>query len=518
MSQPGINEPVTDGDSNLASSQPRPQDDACVDGESTNREPVGRSSPGKHPHPQEPSIVHVKAGKAKKRKQPSVKGRNVKSRSDDTSDLSTHIDPSLTQILGPSLNVMLATDMPLPDSDNSSLESVTSSPAATSSSSSGKTRANNKPTRYTAVKQQLKLQMEENERLIMSLRLLEQDIDDKNKLIEKLNKCDSSQKLEIKKLSKANDNMRRELSNYKDSNVDTQQKCNCAISCVPSDLADLKGHVASVAKSLLAAVSENGDDTGFVPVTNRRQKPTVVRASNTVSSQAPTERISSPLPVRANKAVPPARGRSSAPGVARGQRPTSATSATPAPSYRPSTAAPNKPSVAIIGTSLVRGLAHRVSKRGFSATSFMYPGSEIPVLRERVPDIFSNNYKPDVVVLQCAGNDVDNGHSVAQVVQQLDSLIYDIKSCCPTADIIVNKIPPRGHSNKLLETIDIVNKYISDMSQAKNSRVFSSDACPKSYRYYLKDEIHFNHKGKQFYAQEMLKVLNFPRLSFQQKR
>ena len=160
MSQPGINEPVTDGDSNLASSQPRPQDDACVDGELANREPVGRSSPGKHPHPQEPSIMHVKSGKSKKRKQPSVKGRNVKSRSDDTSDLSTHIDPSLTQILGPSLNVMLATDMPLPDSDNSSLESVTSSvplmtssPAATSSSSSGKTRAKNKSTRYTATRE-----------------------------------------------------------------------------------------------------------------------------------------------------------------------------------------------------------------------------------------------------------------------------------------------------------------------------------------------------------------------------
>ena len=157
----------------------------------------------------------------------------------------------------------------------------------------------------------------------MSLRLLEQDIDDKNKLIEKLNKCDSSQKLEIKKLSKANDKMRRDWSNYKDSNVDTQQKCNCAIPCVPSDLADLKGHVASGAKSLLAAVSENGDDTGSVPVTNRRQNPTVVRASNTVSSQAPTERISSPLPVRANKAVPPARGRSSAPvlPVVRGRHP-----------------------------------------------------------------------------------------------------------------------------------------------------------------------------------------------------
>ena len=100
----------------------------------------------------------------------------------------------------------------------------------------------------------------------------------------------------------------------------------------------------------------------------------------------------------------------------------------------------------------------------------------------------------------------------------LDSLIHDIKSCCPNADIIINKIPPRGHNNELLETIEIVNKYISDMSVAKGSRVFCSDACPKSYRFFLKDEIHFNHKGKQFYAQEMLKVLNFPRLCIQQKR
>ena len=66
--------------------------------------------------------------------------------------------------------------------------------------------------------------------------------------------------------------------------------------------------------------------------------------------------------------------------------------------------------------------------------------------------------------------------------------------------------------------IEIVNNYISDMSKAKGSKVFSSDACPKSYRCYRKDEIHFNHKGKQLYAQEMLKVLNFPRLSFQLKR
>ena len=114
------------------------------------------------------------------------------------------------------------------------------------------------------------------------------------------------------------------------------------------------------------------------------------------------------------------------------------------------------------------------------------------------------------MVLQCAGNDVDNGHSVAQVVQQLDSLINDIKSCCPTADIIVNKIPPRGHNNKLLETIDIVNKYISAMSQAKNSRVFSSDACPKSYSYYLKTKYILITKVNNFMPRKCWKYYIFP--------
>ena len=121
----------------------------------------------------------------------------------------------------------------------------------------------------------VKLHMEENERLVISIHLLERDIDEKNKLIDKLNKIDSPQKLEIKKLTKAYDNLRHELLKYKEngtsvinSNVDTRLKCDCANqkACVSNDLADLKGHVASVAESLLAAVSENGDDTGFVTI------------------------------------------------------------------------------------------------------------------------------------------------------------------------------------------------------------------------------------------------------------
>ena len=539
MSQPGITEPVTDGDSNPLASQPRPQDSSCLDGESTNHEPVGQSSPDDR-HPQGTPKACVNGDESKKnskRKRASKNNRNVKPKSDATSRDGG--DLSLTQILGPSLDVLFATHTPLPDSDSSLVESDPSSEpqpvspvAATSKTAGVNSRAARKPTRLAAVKQQLKLQMEENVRLVNSMRLLEREIDDKNKAIEKLKKCEASQKTQIKKLSKGNDTLRRELLGRKGMDksasnncMDMQQKCNCDKTYVSSDLSDLKDQVVSAANSLLAAVGIN--DTGFSNVKNRRTKPTV--NSTKVSS------ASSLCPVQTDQVVS-SDHRSSTPGLSRGlpRQPSSAShprqpsSAShprqPSSASQPrqpssaSSQVPDKPSVAIIGTSLVRGLAHRVSRQQVSATSFMYPGCELPVLRDRVPAIFSGDFNPDVVVLQCAGNDLANGHPVAEVVQQLDSLIHDIKSRCPDADIIVNKIPPRGHNNELLKNIEMVNEYISDMSKAKGSRVFSSDACPKSFRYYRKDEIHFNHKGKQFFAQEMLKVLNFPRLRFQKKR
>ena len=138
---------VTDSDCQSASNQPQPKD-----GESTNREPVRQSSPGKHAHPQKPSTAHVDTGnkpdKAKKRKRPALKDRNVKSES-DISCPSAEYDPSLMQILGSSLDVMLATNTPLPDSASSSDECVPSSavansPAVTSSSASNKTQASRK--------------------------------------------------------------------------------------------------------------------------------------------------------------------------------------------------------------------------------------------------------------------------------------------------------------------------------------------------------------------------------------
>ena len=52
------------------------------------------------------------------------------------------------------------------------------------------------------MKKQLKLHMEENERLVISMRLLERDIDEKNEFMNKLNKRDSSQKLRLRNCPK----------------------------------------------------------------------------------------------------------------------------------------------------------------------------------------------------------------------------------------------------------------------------------------------------------------------------
>ena len=177
------------------------------------------------------------------------------------------------------------------------------------------------------------------------------------------------------------------------------------------------------------------------------------------------------------------------------------------------------PQVAIIGTSLVRGLGTRLIKRGIHANTFMFPGAEIPVLRDRIPGILNSKYQPDIVVLQCGGNDAENGRPPAQVIRQFDYLIREIKRCCPSAKIIINKIPPRGLEDELLAVISKLNTYVMNMSKDKRRQVTCSDACPKAYRYYQKDEIHFNHAGKQYYASEMSKtLLNFLKHQARKKR
>ena len=90
----------------------------------------------------------------------------------------------------------------------------------------------------------------------------------------------------------------------------------------------------------------------------------------------------------------------------------------------------------------------------------------------------NKDYQPDVVVLQCGGNDAENGRPTAEVIQQFDVLIREVKRCCPRAEVIINQITPRGHNDELFNVIAMLNTYILNMAKDKRSRVHCSDACP----------------------------------------
>ena len=496
MSQTVIGEPVPDKEkTNSADAQSKTND-----GESTNGEIDGRSSADKH---DKQSRDKKESKGDKKRKRPSVKnGRNVKSKPESSSP--HRKDTSLTQILGPSLNDLLSSP---PASDASA-----GADNGESSSVPLAAREKRKPVRLTAVKQQLQQRVEESERLKTTVQLLEKEIDRKNKEIERINKNVSSHKIEIKKLIEANDNLMRQLSKCKANNTSPENVDNGKC-----DLSDLKKHV-SVAKSLLAAVDAEDDDSDFVRVSRRqRSKPSV--PPSVPPLPVATDRVVTPLPANRSSSQDSARLPSA---TAATQGPSDSAAKTPAiptaVKSHPSRARA-RPKMAVIGTSLVRGLGHKLTKRGFDVTTFMYPGAELPVIRDHIPAILYNDFQPDVVVLQCAGNDIGNGRPTAQVVEQLDCLVQEIKRCSPGADIIINRIPPRGHNSNLIAEIEMVNTYITNVSKQRGLGVYCSDACPKMYRYFRKDAVHLNHAGKQLYANEMAKVLmNFPRRSLHQKR
>ena len=52
------------------------------------------------------------------------------------------------------------------------------------------------------------------------------------------------------------------------------------------------------------------------------------------------------------------------------------------------------PRVAVIGTSLVRGIGSRLNRRGMDAMTYTFPGYEVPLITERVSDLLTRNYQP----------------------------------------------------------------------------------------------------------------------------
>ena len=189
-------------------------------------------------------------------------------------------------------------------------------------------------TRYTAAKQQLNDALDETVRLKTVIKLLESEIDLKNKVNEltKLRKIDVSQKSEIKKLSILIDYQKHEL--HKD--IATDQ--------------DVPDHDNS------SSSSKACNNSTEVPVSvNRRRR----KSTNVISSRQSSVSIS--------KSVIDS-------DASRSQ---SDVQVEPSPSALPC------PQVAVIGTSIVRGVGLGLNKRGVDALTFTYPGCEVPQITER---------------------------------------------------------------------------------------------------------------------------------------
>ena len=244
------------------------------------------------------------------------------------------------------------------------------------------------------------------------------------------------------------------------------------------------------------------DEVGFVTVNRRRPN-----SSRALPVRTPAASPSSSVNNSSNP--PPVRARAHASSIRTDSRsPPVSTQASSSGSHRKSSPGASH-GVAVIGTSMVRGVGGRLNRCGMDATSFVFPGYEIPQITERISGVLSRDYQPEVVMLQCGGNDLANNRPTAQVIQQLDSLVREIKRCCPRATIVVNKIPPRGRDKRLLHNISMVNTFISNMARDSKLCVSCCDPSPKIFKYYSKDEIHLNHLGRRSDAYELAKFLTY---------
>ena len=161
----------------------------------------------------------------------------------------------------------------------------------------------------------------------------------------------------------------------------------------------------------------------------------------------------------------------------------------------------------LIGTSLVRGVSRVVNKEGVDAVGYIYPGMDIPYIRSRINTCMPK-IKPKHILLQCGGNDLDNGESPPEVERQYQALIDTVKREAPHATITISAIPPRKRLHSLNSKIDQFNLFLQNLSQ-RLSNVLFVRLCPANESSYKRDMVHFNSVGVQTFGQNIVRHVHF---------
>ena len=355
---------------------------------------------------------------------------------------------------------------------------------------------------------------------------------------------------EVKRLTGDNDNLRRELSRYKgmrrfvvDNHGSEKESdgsdasnhtvaVNEELAITKAKLTSLREHVINIGKALISTADDgttvDGGDS-FTEVVSRRNR----RQAN-ISSRAPESDDIQSISVvigagrnvsngnndsgdntaRPNYAAACSRNATNGNNPSgRQQHYQSGAQQTTNTQYdatyprRAQSVADYSPATIVVGTSLVRGLGSRLNDLGSNATTFTYPGRDIPYIRGRIHKIVSKQNPPERIILQCGGNDAERVPA-DRVIFEYDGLVSEVRRCCPRAQVILSTIPSRGNKANVHHNIDTINSWLKRRSQYGDG-VFCIDVCPRLPGHFKRDMTHFNSKGLNFYAKRPSQMSNF---------
>lgn len=150
-------------------------------------------------------------------------------------------------------------------------------------------------------------------------------------------------------------------------------------------------------------------------------------------------------------------------------------------------------SVCVLGDSHARGLADKLDQilpSSFKVTGLIKPNAECLQVLDNFNKKLSNE---DLFVLLCGSNDIYNGH-IRNIYRNLEAKLQKFKKCT----ILMCGIPFRRDislNHRINDDIFMANLFIQDISH-KMTNVKYIDLGPLSTKFYSKDGVHLNNKGK----------------------
>ncbi|VDI54060.1 Hypothetical predicted protein [Mytilus galloprovincialis] len=163
----------------------------------------------------------------------------------------------------------------------------------------------------------------------------------------------------------------------------------------------------------------------------------------------------------------------------------------------------------IIGSSILKG----IRPSGLSKTDIRtFRGANIDRITSEIMKMNLRTYKN--IILQVGGNDISAGHSLKELEEDFESLIWAARSCCnKDCNIIVSGLPPRYDVNVYSANL-VLEKLCQQFGLVfiRQYEMYMSDSFNQNKGFYTHDGIHFNSRGTSRYIKtinNIVGILNY---------